>query len=525
MSRPIVLELWLVSAPGYNLRTNWRRGDRPPFGTAFSRQLDALGAVEIRPLFADDLLTPKERVALALPPQPLLGERPRSFDPLAVPPSAAPPLGQFSADLSAFDQHHRPNNPTFYPYITVRIEVDRDEVSDALRTGSSWLGERLADLRRLPEIAQADEAPRLRTDAIRMRWSRRAVKLRRAQRMMADVPRKVGAVVGLVDTGVYCKHPALKGSIDLTHSDHFIREQPVSRYVLDSSGQVTEQRILDAHGTMVAGIIAGSGTPWGDIGVAPSATIISRVQGGSALQGPRARRWYGASDWVAAIKRCVDLGAEVINCSWHLEMSPCERDRDVDVTHRFGILGLLESPLKEVILHANQAGVAVVCSAGNRAYFGDLAPYPSFPAVLHGQSYKAPAPLEVISVGAVVPVMTKRRELTRHIDSNFGEGWLSLMAPGYHVCTTTLPRQGGHGSGLYDFFGGTSAAAPHVTGAIALMIALARIRTLTLPPSQLRAILEVTARKKVLVDYVGRKVEYGAGVLNIPAALEEVLRA
>jgi subtilisin family serine protease len=100
---------------------------------------------------------------------------------------------------------------------------------------------------------------------------------------------------------------------------------------------------------------------------------------------------------------------------------------------------------------------------------------------------------QVIAVGAV--------------DSYKEPAWFSntgpetdVLAPGVNVVSTNL----------YDGFGianGTSMATPHVTGAVALMLALAEIEGVDLTPDRIKSILRDTA-----LD----------GMIDLTAALNQV---
>lgn len=171
----------------------------------------------------------------------------------------------------------------------------------------------------------------------------------------------------------------------------------------------------NGHGTSVAGIIAASGdNGLGIAGMAWKAAILPVRVLDAWGQG-------SYSDLIAGIRYAADRGARVINIS----------------------LGgaVYSMALQEAVDYARSRGAVLIASAGNEGLDGL-----SYPAACRG----------VVSVGAV------DRDDRPATFSNRGED-LDLTAPGISVYT--LARGGG-----YTYFSGTSAAAPQVTGAMALLL-------------------------------------------------------
>ncbi|OBF73515.1 type VII secretion-associated serine protease mycosin [Mycobacterium sp. 852002-51613_SCH5001154] len=115
-----------------------------------------------------------------------------------------------------------------------------------------------------------------------------------------QLTRGTGQRVAVIDTGV-SRHPLLSDVV------------PGGDYV--SGGDGTQD--CDAHGTLVAGIIAATADS-GSAGVAPGATVIS-IRQSSAKFSPaddRSRGGVGDVDTMAkAVRTAADLGASVINIS------------------------------------------------------------------------------------------------------------------------------------------------------------------------------------------------------------------
>jgi len=177
---------------------------------------------------------------------------------------------------------------------------------------------------------------------------------------------------------------------------------------------------IDGHGTQVAGIVAGVNNKTGVLGVAPKASLhpvcVFRKSGNSA---PIA--FY--SDIIAGLEWCAANRMKVVNIS-------------------FG--SYVDDPnIREAVAKAISAGVVIVASAGNN---GSSNPF--FPA-----SYP-----DVIAVSAV----DNKGNVADW--SNFGPD-IDLTAPGVDILTTS-PQ------GKYIELSGTDFSAPHVTGAMALALAV-----------------------------------------------------
>ena len=221
------------------------------------------------------------------------------------------------------------------------------------------------------------------------------------------------------------------------------------------------------HGTHVAGTIAQTtNNKTGVAGIAPRATILP-VKVLAASGG-------GDQDWVAAgIDWAVDHGADVINLS-------------------------LGGPPSEIITNAvdkaADAGVIVVASAGNMGVR----------QVGHPAAHE-----RAIGVSATGPTDARAPY------SNYGPG-IELSAPGGDLRKTDGgilqnardPRTGEVG---YVAFQGTSMAAPHVTGAVAVLLGRGLSADL--------AVDTLYASAKDL-GKAGWDEEYGYGRLDIEAAVE-----
>jgi subtilisin family serine protease len=247
--------------------------------------------------------------------------------------------------------------------------------------------------------------------------------------MAWDVPISTAVTVAVIDTGVDLAHPDLAGAawtnpgeipangiddegngyIDDVHGWDF----------LHGDGSVFDDAAEDAHGTHIAGVIGATRNDGvGIAGVAGNARIMSLkfVGGAGGL----------ASDAIAALAYARSNGARVVNAS-------------------FG--GPYSQALCDAVAEAAAAGTIVVAAAGNDGVDIDGA-------------VRAPAmcpEASVISVGA----STSYETLAPF--SNRGVAGVDIAAPGEFILST-VPAAG------HDSWSGTSMAAPHVSGAAAMVI-------------------------------------------------------
>jgi subtilisin family serine protease len=180
------------------------------------------------------------------------------------------------------------------------------------------------------------------------------------------------------------------------------------------------------HGTMLAGTIAAVAD--NDRGIAGEARAVEII----ALQFNDARTPGTSLAAVLAILEAITRGANIINASWHL----------LDET------GLL----KPAIEYAGAQHCLVVVAAGN--YGSDNMKVPVLPATYS-------------DLANMIVVMASDEHDQKCWFSNYGAN-VDLAAPGVRVLTTGLY----YSTPAYREYGGTSAAAAHVTAAAALLLAI-----------------------------------------------------
>jgi serine protease len=287
-----------------------------------------------------------------------------------------------------------------------------------------------------------------------------------------------GVVIAVVDSGVDSRHPDLRdrlaGSADCVGADG---DADRCR-----TGGDTDP---DGHGTHVAGIaLARADNGRGVAGVAPGATLLSV----RALLPDRCdRRPCGATgragDVAAGIRWAVAEGADVVNLSLGAAIDGSD-------------------DLRAAIGEADRAGVAVVVAGPSEAGGED-----------------------VVAAGAavVVTAVDDQRRLAPYARGTGTDG-IGLAAPGGdarattgdgcdgdHAIASDVPVPGGE-TDATGCLVGTSMAAPHVSGAIALLVATG------LSPREAVERLVATAED---LGARGPDERYGAGLVDIPAALDQ----
>jgi len=231
-----------------------------------------------------------------------------------------------------------------------------------------------------------------------------------------------GVLIGVVDTGVDMAHPDLQGKV------------AASAICIDGPCRDGGGQDDNGHGTEVAGIaVAIAGNRRGIAGVAPDAKLLVA----KVLDADGAGR---VDDINAGIRWAVDNGAKVVNLSLG----------DPD----FLLTSLVGTPLKPGIEYAWTRGVVPVLASGN------------YRVGVVDQGSSNYGDLNTMVVGA-----TDRADALARYSTAIGNAKWGLVAPGGsgqgaaddQVITTIL-------GGGYGAVAGTSAAAPHVSAAVAALL-------------------------------------------------------
>jgi len=320
-----------------------------------------------------------------------------------------------------------------------------------------------------------------------------------------------GMTIAVIDTGVDATHPDLEGQVLATSIDIFASQRTDTDS--DTSG----------HGTLVAGIIAAKRDGSGVLGVAFESSILSvRADTPGSCDGADANANCSYSDPALsdAIDYAIAQDVQVINLS-------LGGDPDNDPT------------LENAIQRATDAGILVVTSAGNEAVprggsdpddpeqtvTTPIGRSPTEPGNSAGQARFGGRLVAVgsIDLDGVISDFSNRAGSTQ----NF-----YILAPGEGVVSTgpdddvVFPGDADNDAdtqGDYYRISGTSFAAPHVAGALALMLDL--FPNLT-PEEALAALLEsaddyVTTDPDPIAEVAagpGTDIVSGVGILNLERA-------
>ncbi|MGH9039196.1 MAG: S8 family serine peptidase [Acidimicrobiia bacterium] len=239
-----------------------------------------------------------------------------------------------------------------------------------------------------------------------------------------------GVLIGIVDTGVDLNHEDLAGRV-VAHAS-----------CVDSGGdpakcQGTGQDVY-GHGSHVAGIAAAvRDNGVGVAGVAPDANLV-------VARAFSATGSANSDDVLAGIKWVVDHGAKVVNMSLGEAL--------------FVTAATFGSGLAEGVEYAWSHGAVPVVSSGNEDLFG------------LGIGSSEYGDLDALVVGATGP----DKQVASYSSPTGNAKW-ALVAPGgsggdseENILSTWWDEAEAN---QYEYLAGTSMAAPHVSGAVAVLLA------------------------------------------------------
>jgi subtilisin family serine protease len=270
-------------------------------------------------------------------------------------------------------------------------------------------------------------------------------------------------LVAVTDTGVDIEHPDLAANIyvnsnetpgnGIDDDENGFVDDVHGFNVADQNGDTSD---VLGHGTQIAGIISGvTNNRLGISGLSQAKILPVRFfrrtgSGPLAVEG-------SVADGARSILYAVVAGADVINASWTTPAGAQIPRESMRV-------------LEEAVKIADDAGVLVVCIAGNEG--ANIDGVPVYPA-----SHKLPNQI-VVAASDFTDHIWHQYGNRSVIKSNFGAGTAHIAAPGVLVFTTfargdcALCNASEREDDWYGYIDGTSAAAGFVSGVAALVKSL-----------------------------------------------------
>ena len=241
--------------------------------------------------------------------------------------------------------------------------------------------------------------------------------------------------------------------IDTDHEEFVGRISTLSYNVTTNTEGIAAVEDDDGHGTMVAGVIGAiRGNNKGIAGITNNTLLMVIKANDDGVE------TFKESNIIEAIYYAVDNGANVINLS---------------------LGSTYANPLTdEAIDYATEQGVLVVAASGNDG--NDIPMYPA--------SFENAISVSAVDSGQIVSTY-----------SNFNE-FVDIAAPGTQIYTTSMDN-------TYSSVSGTSFAAPHVSGIIALYLSAFPTATV----SQIKTLLYGGVRD---LGDAGLDIYYGHGLVN-----------
>jgi subtilisin family serine protease len=286
-----------------------------------------------------------------------------------------------------------------------------------------------------------------------------------------------GVLIGLLDTGVDASHPDLKGKVrHWAEFDSLGAKKPNSK-----------PRDSDEHGTHCAGTLVGGAASGRRVGVAPEARLAAAL----ALDGEE-----GGTDAqiLAGIQWAVETGVDVISMS----LGGLWMDAETPPTYT------------EAIYTCNEAGIPVVAAIGNEGQETTGSP---------GNDLFALSVGAIDQKGRVAGFSGGRTQIIReseYIDSAYLPLPYSkpdLSAPGVAVYSSVPNAK-------WKAFNGTSMAAPHVAGGIALLLSGTTIREKETGLQRTNLVQDLMSGSVDDAGESGQDHRYGFGILNILRAID-----
>jgi subtilisin family serine protease len=371
-----------------------------------------------------------------------------------------------------------------------------------------------------------------------------------------------GVRVGIMDTGVDASHPDIAPNFNAALSRNFTVDDPTidGPCADDPDGSCTDPADVDenGHGTHVAGTIASPINGIGIAGVAPDAEIVN-------LRAGQDSGYFFLQPTVDALTYAATIGIDVVNMSFYIDpwLYNCAANPADSPAEQLEQRTIIEATERALRL-ARQKGVTLVAAAGNEhtdlnrptsdLTSPDYPPDSAHPRTIDNSCLSMPTEgKNVVAVSALGPTQRKAYY------SNWGTEEITVSAPGGdyrdnygtaqyrtpgNLILAPYPKNVGieEGTidkdtgevletrgfviksctngvcGYYQYLQGTSMAAPHAVGVVALIVGRWGHRDnqhggLELTASQAENILERTATDHAcpvpsVYDYPDRDASY-----------------
>ncbi|MBI6550232.1 autotransporter serine protease [Xenorhabdus lircayensis] len=342
-----------------------------------------------------------------------------------------------------------------------------------------------------------------------------------------------GIKLGIFDQPVYAKHPEFVGKdkvINLItsgireYTDPYIQVKKGDKFTYNGTPSVESNGKLGAHGVHVAGIAAGSRDGGEMHGVAYNAQILSADNGDP---GPEDGIILGNDGGVyqAGWNALIDSGARIINNSWGIgiakELEGGGKDPNAahftlaEAQKQFDeikpILGTKPGGAYQGAIDAARSGIVTIFAAGNSGNFSN-------PDAIAGLAWFVP---DIAPNWLTVASLQRDPNSTNSVPysiSGFSSrcGYtasLCVSVPGSNIYSSIIKGKGMDDLEVgYDNYSGTSMAAPHAGGSVAVL--MERFPYMT--GAQVASVLRTTATD---MGEKGIDELYGWGLINLGKAI------
>lgn len=343
-----------------------------------------------------------------------------------------------------------------------------------------------------------------------------------------------GVKLGIFDQPVYALHPEFSGATKVItlvtsgireYTDPYIPVKAGDAFLYDGSPSVGSNGKLGAHGTHVGGIAAGSRDGGPMHGVAFGAQIISADNGDPGPEDGIIRGNDGAvykAGWDALIAS----GARIINNSWGIGITDrfdlggrdpayphfTVQDAQVQFNEIQTLLGTKPGGAYDGAIAAARSGIVTIFAAGNDYNLNN-------PDAIAGLGYFVP---EIAPNWMTVAALQRNPDTSSPDPYNISTfssrcGYTAsfcVSAPGSRIYSSII--SGTNSNDLttgYANYNGTSMAAPHVAGSVAVL--MERFPYMT--GAQVASVLRTTATD---LGAPGVDSLYGWGMINLRKGID-----